>query len=175
MFRAHPRWRGADSVPDMRPGWLMGSSPPARGRRRLRLRPSDPRGLIPAGAGQTPDAACPPRACRAHPRWRGADPWIGAASPYDVGSSPLARGRQRPQPSSVREHGLIPAGAGQTLSRTPPQARAWAHPRWRGADDGVEALQDLGQGSSPLARGRPPAMRTGRILVGLIPAGAGQT
>ena len=91
---AHPRGCGADIEAIITAQASNGSSPRVRGRllegAGLRL----PRGLIPAGAGQTHSAGLQPRSRWAHPRGCGADP-VRAIS---------RRPRQR----------LIPAGAGQT-------------------------------------------------------------
>jgi len=51
--RAHPRWRGADVSGLAEPGEHGGSSPLARGGRRIALAVAARAGLIPAGAGRT--------------------------------------------------------------------------------------------------------------------------
>ena len=153
----------------------MGSSPLARGRLFPIAIWSFSSGLIPAGAGQTSPGGGPVIVCPAHPRWRGADSTPGKCREGVAGSSPLARGR----PSAPRQRwiraGLIPAGAGQTHRGHHRSAGGAAHPRWRGADllSGVDISQ--GQGSSPLARGRPSCARVPISRARLIPAGAGQT
>ncbi len=112
--RAHPRWRGADW--DDEPGDYerMGSSPLARGGRALGRDGGVHVGLIPAGAGRTPDPHLDGVQPRAHPRWRGADGALRGSWTCEGGSSPLARG------------GPIPIASSTTGSG--------AHPRWRGAD-----------------------------------------
>ena len=173
-------------------------------------------GLIPAGAGQTAQEEPPYRAARAHPRRCGADPAIWFPSVVKSGSSPQVRGRQRGF-RHVRHHQrLIPAGAGQTVLRSPrgvvvqgsspqvrgrpgfgPALRCWlglipagagqtnwrgrershhrAHPRRCGADSSAAVIRLNSSGSSPQVRGRlGPEWFTVGIL-GLIPAGAGQT
>ena len=87
--------------------------------------------------------------------------WIG------LGSSPLARGPLRPDPSGSSEIGIIPARAGSTI---PPTSACWSaqdHPRSRG----VHILR----GSSPLARGPHQLPRSAGRIDGIIPARAGST
>ena len=111
----------------------------------------------------------------AHPRWRGEHRFTERTVFAPCGSSPLARGAQRPLDSRTWCVRLIPAGAGSTESRTNLPANDTAHPRWRG-EHAVHFPPLVPRfGSSPLARGahhvrqqRPPNMR-------LIPAGAGST
>ena len=111
----------------------------------------------------------------AHPRWRGADtpgPWYGR---NQLGSSPLARGRPPFMLGIGCFDGLIPAGAGQTVSRRVRRRGRWAHPRWRGADYCGDVDGEPLAGSSPLARGRPLPCIMRSWYTRLIPAGAGQT
>ena len=90
-----------------------------------------------------------------HPRSRGVYPReVGAAS-LTAGSSPLARGLQRPHVQGVGRQGIIPARAGFT--------------------DAERRLQEHYPGSSPLARGlleRPHELLSSG---GIIPARAGFT
>ena len=72
--------------------------------------------LIPAGAGRTSRRQCRSREQRAHPRWRGEDTSDAKGQCSFLGSSPLARGGQPAVLARVMVHGLIPAGAGRTLS-----------------------------------------------------------
>ena len=114
--RAHPRWRGADDEACGGRGAAEGSSPLARGGLGGGAGEGRRDGLIPAGAGRTPDYQLPIYKYGAHPRWRGADSSASIGSSAAAGSSPLARG------GLGRLHGrrllqrLIPAGAGRTLA-----------------------------------------------------------
>ena len=111
---AHPRWRGEH----YRHGWHEwnpgGSSPLARGARRVRGSRGIAERLIPAGAGSTWHY---PWFCglgAAHPRWRGEHEVDGATPVVGTGSSPLARGALG-APAAYRViPRLIPAGAGST-------------------------------------------------------------
>ena len=112
---------------------------------------------------------------RAHPRGCGADAAVQAKELSEQGSSPRVRGRRPEHPGRQESAGLIPAGAGQTplLRGVPSSARA--HPRGCGADDILDLLSALQEGSSPRVRGRPPMHGAPSAPRRLIPAGAGQT
>ena len=70
---AHPRGCGADDGYGVLLDRVSGSSPRVRGRHHDRARPPGSRGLIPAGAGQTPSATLSSSSAQAHPRGCGAD------------------------------------------------------------------------------------------------------
>ena len=92
-------------------------------------------GIIPARAGFTRTAEPVDAEGADHPRSRGVYTGLHAVAVGEEGSSPLARGLQRPTSSRRREEGIIPARAGFTR-----------HP--------VTVATSL-IGSSPLARGLP--------------------
>ncbi len=172
---AHPRWRGADIGDAIDTPDEEGSSPLARGGRdHLHQRVADP-GLIPAGAGRTSWRPGAGGRRRAHPRWRGADRRGLLDELAQPGSSPLARGGQVVDLVLPLLGGLIPAGAGRTVSQSPRAMRLRAHPRWRGADRYAWIRPRSPQGSSPLARGGPVTLWHDDSPGGLIPAGAGRT
>ena len=154
---------------------LWGSSPLARGGQRRAGNVAVGQGLIPAGAGRTSGRAARVPLSRAHPRWRGADSFLQSQRFLSWGSSPLARGGLPVHPLQAVTTGLIPAGAGRTLSRPETSRGFGAHPRWRGADQHSLVTTCHDPGSSPLARGGL-VLRVARPLAdGLIPAGAGRT
>ena len=132
-------------------------------------------GLIPAHAGKTsPHDAAAPQA-RAHPRSRGENYPMWAATQRRAGSSPLTRGKRGWYDYRHLSGGLIPAHAGKTSwpSSVPPESPA--HPRSRGENGPCELPGVVRRGSSPLTRGklaRRPRQRGGE---GLIPAHAGKT
>ena len=150
----HPRSRGVDKrggrVPPERPG----SSPLARGRRGHGYRGLVEDGIIPARAGST--WAWLPGIGRRwdHPRSRGVDAVMLMAYYSITGSSPLARGRQGARGVQDRLRGIIPARAGSTEPRNPPDPWDRDHPRSRGVDHMSTRVVIEGRGSSPLARGR---------------------
>ena len=172
---AHPRSRGADFTPLIGPMTTAGSSPLARGGRRVDPVRAQVVGLIPARAGRTHRRSSAPETTTAHPRSRGADAPSRRSARTRRGSSPLARGgrvRSRLHRCWAR---LIPARAGRTRSWRRPRSMATAHPRSRGADSVISSAHLSHLGSSPLARGGLPLPV--RHLVGprLIPARAGRT
>ena len=173
--RAHPRWRGEDSLTDDGPSRIDGSSPLARGGPRRLRRPTTATRLIPAGAGRTwcQSPAKTPR--RAHPRWRGEDVCQHLGGHSCAGSSPLARGGRVVTAVVLVGDGLIPAGAGRTQSVRISRASLEAHPRWRGEDSAGRSMNWISFGSSPLARGGRSARQPSAATCGLIPAGAGRT
>ena len=91
----------------------------------------------------------------AHPRVCGADRSFDTKREAKTGSSPRVRGRLAWRASRFCRLGLIPACAGQTLSKRPPWPAPRAHPRVCGADGEHDKRKDVGGGSSPRVRGRP--------------------
>ena len=111
--------------------------------------------FIPAGAGNT----SPGR-------------WVPA---LNSGSSPQARGTPGHRYQHQINTRFIPAGAGNT-PRTPARlAQVTVHPRRRG-EHVVQLRRDQRPtGSSPQARGTPPARLAQVAVSRFIPAGAGNT
>ena len=132
-------------------------------------------GLIPAHAGKTrpPTRPSPPK--RVHPRSRGENIATAERPRYDVGSSPLTRGKRWEQNSWTDPVGLIPAHAGNTGPTTRTQRRSRAHPRSRGENSASSARGRLTLGSSPLTRGKHIFEDGEGFPGGLIPAHAGKT
>ena len=116
--------------------------------------------------------AAPPS--QAHPRWRGEHFTVFSVDRPTPGSSPLARGAQNHWRLQSFLFRLIPAGAGST-SLSPYPTHPTAHPRWRGEHATSHAAATFAAGSSPLARGAPPASTSHPESNRLIPAGAGST
>ena len=173
--RAHPRVCGADGLEDDSAVTDTGSSPRVRGRPRSRSMLKLSPGLIPACAGQTRRPRVGLIGSRAHPRVCGADLSAINDAPHKRGSSPRVRGRPSDWIAFSSWRGLIPACAGQTRrpirSRTQPRA----HPRVCGADGDKIPVEIWGKGSSPRVRGRRHCWGGVFVMVGLIPACAGQT
>ena len=112
---------------------------------------------------------------RAHPRSRGENRSLSTGPTGRTGSSPLTRGKPRPEARTALDAGLIPAHAGKTGALRLPELPDGAHPRSRGENTGDRGAGRRLAGSSPLTRGK----RHRRVLVhrerGLIPAHAGKT
>ena len=129
---AHPRSRG-EHVSSVSPfGWVLGSSPLARGTLSFPFVGGRCWGLIPARAGNTCCILPTFRCRRAHPRSRGEHEGVFAKDGDDAGSSPLARGTLLDDAIERSPLGLIPARAGNTNPGSRPCLLRWAHPRSRG-------------------------------------------
>ena len=192
---AHPRSRGEHDPIPSHTGRMTGSSPLARGtlRRVLARTPqggSSPlargtqehitgqclvRGLIPARAGNTTFLGVTNGPGWAHPRSRG-EHSLATSDPHVVaGSSPLARGTHGIGCTLEKRRGLIPARAGNTASASYTAEPCRAHPRSRGEHAGTFQTKSRETGSSPLARGTRCRGNREGVVVGLIPARAGNT
>ena len=152
-----------------------GSSPLARG---LRGGGVDDRlgpGIIPARAGFTAPRARRARRDPDHPRSRGVYRALTRRPMADAGSSPLARGLRVPVARPRPGHGIIPARAGFTLRLRGDLHDVGDHPRSRGVYLSWDRAQENFGGSSPLARGLPPAPAVTEPWFRIIPARAGFT
>ena len=129
----HPRVCGAAHLDGAAHAVSSGSSPRVRGSPLVRADVEQPRGFIPACAGQ-------PRSSTARPDWSAVHPRLcGAALPSisiargTVGSFPRVRGSQRGKPAEPTQLRFIPACAGQpwrgSLGGWSPRSCRCAHPR----------------------------------------------
>ena len=112
--RAHPRSRGENRRHARQDTHDLGSSPLTRGKLGVGVGVDHVGGLIPAHAGKT---LTPPQTHpggRAHPRSRGENCQTLKPVMSRCGSSPLTRGKRRPDRCQVIGPGLIPAHAGKT-------------------------------------------------------------
>ena len=152
-----------------------GSSPLARGLRRVLTSGDRPVGIIPARAGFTPPRTQPARRGPDHPRSRGV---YGRARRTDTGSwgsSPLARGLLHAVDDAHGRLRIIPARAGFTLRGGQRGPRGPDHPRSRGVYGSMSMWFMMLSGSSPLARGLQSCTADGYRILGIIPARAGFT
>ena len=152
-----------------------GSSPHARGTRRMLYLIRLPKGIIPACAGNTVGSSQDSLACRDHPRMRGEHCSNRSFSSPCQGSSPHARGTHSGSPWVPLDQGIIPACAGNTWSRCRAHPSRRDHPRMRGEHLSTCSVTSAKKGSSPHARG---TLVTGADVVlfpGIIPACAGNT
>ena len=113
--RDHPRSRGVYSWGPRPRSWASGSSPLARGLRRVGVVRVLVRGIIPARAGFTRCRLRSTWPARDHPRSRGVYASGGCEGAVRAGSSPLARGLPVPLTRAAAGIGIIPARAGFTL------------------------------------------------------------
>ena len=112
---------------------------------------------------------------RDHPRSRGVYLGCRPAPGDHRGSSPLARGLPCPPIRLSARTGIIPARAGFTRASHRGPARSTDHPRSRGVYSRAPSGRESRPGSSPLARGLPPDLRTWLPALRIIPARAGFT
>ncbi len=171
----HPRvggeHRGHSTPTPARPG----SSPRGRGTQGLRHMDRTVRRVIPAWAGNTR----PPGRGRAswpgHPRVGGEHMLPAGRGWQPIGSSPRGRGTQRDRARPPVDRRVIPAWAGNTISR-----RGWwdfmtGHPRVGGEHFLPHLVWERENGSSPRGRGTPLIANTRRRARRVIPAWAGNT
>ncbi len=154
---------------------MMGSSPPARGTQKCAVDHNAWLGLIPACAGNTPSLPALSHQVAAHPRLRGEHLNTNTHLEAVQGSSPPARGTHKLAAKWLHNLGLIPACAGNTTCATSGGQTRAAHPRLRGEHNIEERNQRDVAGSSPPARGTHVADDDDYLLIGLIPACAGNT
>ena len=150
---AHPRRCGEHADDGGGRTLLVGSSPQVRGAPGPPACRSAPRRLIPAGAGSTRRARWLCGGAGAHPRRCGEHTSPTRTVTSRTGSSPQVRGARRPGVMTQGRRGLIPAGAGSTLTGTPPRRGSPAHPRRCGEHRAVRRASALLGGSSPQVRG----------------------
>ena len=130
----HPRACGANVHTAYQLRFPAGSSPRMRGKR-LHDRCHRQRGrIIPAHAGQTDCRFDGVAGSADHPRACGANQAPGNVSPSSCGSSPRMRGKLDTAIHNVSNGRIIPAHAGQTVSRMRLQCLNPDHPRACGAN-----------------------------------------
>ena len=171
----HPRSRGVYARTRSARVRRAGSSPLARGLLPAVKRRGASRRIIPARAGFTraPRRPCGPQ--KDHPRSRGVYHFPSPFCVGPVGSSPLARGLRLFEEVDVGWDRIIPARAGFTFTRPYASSYIRDHPRSRGVYARPTRARTSRLGSSPLARGLPPA-KPAEIMPGrIIPARAGFT
>ncbi len=132
-----------------------GLSPLTRGTPDYLLFQSSHRRFIPAGAGNTIVFAPVSLSRSVYPRWRGEHLTTQTLILHINGLSPLARGTLQWLPLHHNIDRFIPAGAGNTASRSNGCSTITVYPRWRGEH-------------ADFKQARNPAFR-------FIPAGAGNT
>ena len=152
-----------------------GSSPLARGLRRVVAYRGDVRRIIPARAGFTRSCAPPCRPGRDHPRSRGVYVSTSSAAGSVRGSSPLARGLPTMTPMVWSRRRIIPARAGFTRGGRRRRGSPRDHPRSRGVYCPFRGERATRTGSSPLARGLHGDVSLRHVTRGIIPARAGFT
>ena len=116
--RDHPRVCGEHMASCRGVVQGMGSSPRMRGTPSLCRRPTRRTGIIPAYAGNTRQEYCAVCCRRDHPRVCGEHAAPSAMVTFFSGSSPRMRGTPCPSCQQRTIPGIIPAYAGNTMSRS---------------------------------------------------------
>ena len=111
-------------------------------------------GLIPAHAGKTCAFLIVLADGGAHPRSRGENVSGSYPATWQLGSSPLTRGKRFLFVGGDCQAGLIPAHAGKTGLACATTAPLGAHPRSRGENSQLVHALVAASGSSPLTRGK---------------------
>ena len=160
----HPRERGEHPLANHTPEAFAGSSPRARGTRRVTRGDEGRYRFIPASAGNTTRQPPLRRKSTVHPRERGEHDSGSPKANEGPGSSPRARGTPPVQYQAASKLRFIPASAGNTGRRWWRRRRRSVHPRERGEHRRPGSPRPPGYGSSPRARGTPkPRPRHRRV------------
>ncbi len=175
LLRAYPRERGGNGNGVERGEHHRGLSPRARGKHPREHSVPINAGPIPASAGETPKRRPAASSSRAYPRERGGNCAGGLIDRAAGGLSPRARGKRQVTDVTAGPPGPIPASAGETQTRRTNRRSTRAYPRERGGNVGGGAVDGVGQGLSPRARGKRGDRGLQRPAVGPIPASAGET
>ena len=133
------------------------------------------RGIIPAGAGRSSDAAPFARTNRDHPRGCGEKGREMINDQLLLGSSPRVRGEARKPTSPRARSGIIPAGAGRSQNVRFCHLVLRDHPRGCGEKVVSVGLHSMTTGSSPRVRGEDNRRHAVIVVDGIIPAGAGRS
>ena len=157
-------------------GGRGGSSPLARGLRRVVAARGLARRIIPARAGFTRYRRRRKPRRPDHPRSRGVYTWADSSWEEEYGSSPLARGLPVAGLWTHVLRRIIPARAGFTQRDTASTRNLrGSSPLARGLLTTTVHPPGARRGSSPLARGLPKEQALAVLRLGIIPARAGFT
>ena len=172
--RDYPRVRGGTWVRvELRYG-NKGLSPRARGNLGLLLGHHLDAGTIPACAGEPFPHPSQNQASRDYPRVRGGTEILRDSLIQDWGLSPRARGNLANRTLYLKGQGTIPACAGEPSQAPPCSTPPGDYPRVRGGTGDAGHGFSWEKGLSPRARGNRRGIGFMAILVGTIPACAGE-
>ena len=131
--------------------------------------------IIPACAGNTIACLYSRSPSRDHPRLRGEYNLDQVTQITETGSSPPARGIPGQRDYTTESRRIIPACAGNTQCKLNCSCNSWDHPRLRGEYSQRACYHSSRQGSSPPARGILSSPHLVKVVLGIIPACAGNT
>ena len=172
--RAYPRVCGATFTNNTIANRGGGLSPRVRGNRACGVQGVPPAGPIPACAGQPGQVNIFLLQIGAYPRVCGATSAAACVGAGYQGLSPRVRGNQGGVVEIGWRLGPIPACAGQPCRRARSAAHVWAYPRVCGATVAVHIFLCCQHGLSPRVRGNRVRSSLRALLLGPIPACAGQ-
>ena len=169
----HPRMRGERSAPFCELVAIVGSSPHARGTRRVWNQRMSLKRFIPACAGNAHRYSAGRSVYPVHPRMRGERCRRSSFTPPASGSSPHARGTLPLKTTVGPDKRFIPACAGNATTEFCSFAMTAVHPRMRGERRQMIPNNARPDGSSPHARGTPTYKGQPGGIWRFIPACAG--
>ena len=153
---------------------LSGLSPRVRGNPHRRGRAGRPRGSIPACAGEPQSRSGGSVGSRVYPRVCGGT-WVQSRPcPPWGGLSPRVRGNRAILTLGLHLIRSIPACAGEPSQRLLDYPTARVYPRVCGGTSSVGEYAGMTPGLSPRVRGNPEHLLYSRIVLGSIPACAGE-
>ena len=132
-------------------------------------------GYIPACAGETEQMLTLADTATVHPRVCGGNVYLTQYSTLPKGTSPRVRGKRTGRGEKSSRQRYIPACAGETPNREDLDAFPTVHPRVCGGNQERTILPESSKGTSPRVRGKPEFPCVENIVVGYIPACAGET
>ncbi len=169
----HPRMRGERFAEHVARAVMLGSSPHARGTRRVEGADGGGERIIPACAGNASVTPAASICCSDHPRMRGERTFSQMTTSHRCGSSPHARGTRLAAFVTPCDARIIPACAGNAGLRVRGVHEAADHPRMRGERVERPVGTWTRDGSSPHARGTLQRIADDVGVVRMIPACAG--
>ena len=175
LGKDHPRGCGEHGDLFLLQIAIPGSSPRMRGTRSRALHRGHVARIIPADAGNTCPVFPIHSQHRDHPRGCGEHATRPPSKDRPPGSSPRMRGTQCKKVSSYMPFGIIPADAGNTLGQNWRTLIKKDHPRGCGEHTAYHMAKAYNWGSSPRMRGTPLDGVVVHVVVGIIPADAGNT
>ena len=170
----HPRIRGTNSLQDIYTRISKGSSPHTRDKYQLVETINWQHGIIPAYAGQILFHKENAGINKDHPRIRGTNRIRSRRTGWRKGSSPHTRDKFYFRIKILYPSGIIPAYAGQIITKVYQKVFNRDHPRIRGTNIPAPIIKSPHTGSSPHTRDKSLSVFPHPLPPGIIPAYAGQ-
>ena len=172
--RDHPRAGGGTSLTLLRTSMVRGPSPRWRGNPEEHRGDKAPERTIPALAGEPRSSAVRSVRSKDHPRAGGGTCGCARSDRWPAGPSPRWRGNRRWKRPRLVLSGTIPALAGEPFIGPPASDAFRDHPRAGGGTGAALQSSMANRGPSPRWRGNPLHLQSAALLVGTIPALAGE-